>query len=359
MKIIIKIINKILNLPHDQCNYIDDEDQTIIIGIEPNEETIQKILDFGITAFVKLSDCNKIWYENLIPDYVDIINFPIKKENVPTIENTQILLLQIFDLISNDKNIYIYCDDGICISGMISAIIIGKILEMDTKESIMEIEKFINMRKKIPEDSFLVPETNDQVKLIYNFLKLKHGNVLPNRKNIIKSIELQEEIFFYDIKEKWGEFSNFFKVKIMYKGIQYKTSEHAFQAAKFPGNTPEELEYQEIIANANTPNIAYILAKQKTCGGYKWRTNLNPIITKYKDLGVKLRDDWEDVKVDIMREIVYIKFSENEKLKHVLLSTGNSDLYEHTNRDSFWADGGDGTGQNWLGHILMDVRSKL
>lgn len=60
-----------------------------------------------------------------------------------------------------------------------------------------------------------------------------------------------------------------------------------------------------------------------------------------------------------MREIVYIKFSENEKLKQVLLSTGNRDIYEHTKRDSFWGDGGDGSGENWLGRILMEVRDIL
>ena len=42
----------------------------------------------------------------------------------------------------------------------------------------------------------------------------------------------------------------------------------------------------------------------------------------------------------------------------MLLSTGNQVLIEHSN-DRYWGDGLDGTGQNKLGKILMEVRDKL
>jgi O-acetyl-ADP-ribose deacetylase (regulator of RNase III) len=42
-----------------------------------------------------------------------------------------------------------------------------------------------------------------------------------------------------------------------------------------------------------------------------------------------------------------------------LLSTGNDYLVEHTKNDSYWADGGDGTGKNMLGIILMEVRDSI
>ena len=32
---------------------------------------------------------------------------------------------------------------------------------------------------------------------------------------------------------------------------------------------------------------------------------------------------------------------------------------EHTENDSYWGDGGDGSGKNMLGQILMDVRELL
>ncbi|MFC2585604.1 MAG: NADAR domain-containing protein, partial [Corynebacterium matruchotii] len=42
-----------------------------------------------------------------------------------------------------------------------------------------------------------------------------------------------------------------------------------------------------------------------------------------------------------------------------LLSTGDAYLIEHTKNDSYWADGGDGSGKNRLGEVLMAVRDSL
>ena len=42
-----------------------------------------------------------------------------------------------------------------------------------------------------------------------------------------------------------------------------------------------------------------------------------------------------------------------------LLATGDSTIVEHTENDAYWGDGGDGSGKNRLGQILMRVREKL
>jgi hypothetical protein len=60
-----------------------------------------------------------------------------------------------------------------------------------------------------------------------------------------------------------------------------------------------------------------------------------------------------------MREVVYAKFKQHKNLKEILLSTGDKVLIEHTSRDSYWGDGGDGSGQNWLGKTLVTVRDQL
>lgn len=60
-----------------------------------------------------------------------------------------------------------------------------------------------------------------------------------------------------------------------------------------------------------------------------------------------------------MRIAVYTKFTQHKDLKNILLSTGDATLIEHTNRDSYWGDGGDGSGQNWLGKTLMIVREQI
>ena len=44
------------------------------------------------------------------------------------------------------------------------------------------------------------------------------------------------------------------------------------------------------------------------------------------------------------------------EIKQLLISTYPNILTEHTCNDLYWADGGNGTGLNMLGVILMRVR---
>jgi ribA/ribD-fused uncharacterized protein len=72
-----------------------------------------------------------------------------------------------------------------------------------------------------------------------------------------------------------------------------------------------------------------------------------------------LRRDWEAVKDAVMRQAVRTKFTQHEDLRRALLATGEAELVEHTAKDRYWGDGGDGSGRNRLGRILMDVREEL
>ena len=76
---------------------------------------------------------------------------------------------------------------------------------------------------------------------------------------------------------------------------------------------------------------------------------------------VALRPDWESVKLSLMEEIVYAKFSQNEQLKQMLLATKEAVLKEgNTWNDVFWGVSlKTGRGENNLGKILMRVREKL
>lgn len=60
-----------------------------------------------------------------------------------------------------------------------------------------------------------------------------------------------------------------------------------------------------------------------------------------------------------MSEALVHKFTQNQALMKVLLATGDAEIYEHTSTDSYWGDGGDGTGKNMLGQLLMDLRDNL
>ena len=60
-----------------------------------------------------------------------------------------------------------------------------------------------------------------------------------------------------------------------------------------------------------------------------------------------------------MLEALRAKFRQHPDLAERLLSSGDRLLVEHTRNDTYWGDGGDGTGMNRLGHLLMQVRTEL
>lgn len=124
--------------------------------------------------------------------------------------------------------------------------------------------------------------------------------------------------------------SNFYSQEITYDGIKYPTNEHAFQAAK-----TLDLEERKVISSLPTPGQAKRAGRR-----------------------VSLRPDWEEVKFDVMKEIVILKFI-NPALKEKLLATGDSELIEgNTWNDRCWGVC-NGVGQNNLGRILMEVRELL
>jgi N-glycosidase YbiA len=141
------------------------------------------------------------------------------------------------------------------------------------------------------------------------------------------------EIKFYREGDEYGEFSNFAAYPINLDGKTWPTSEHYFQAQKF-----EDKASQEEIRGSNSPMKAARLGR---------------------DRKKKLRSDWESVKDDVMRKAVRAKFQQHEELRTLLLSTDSAKLIEHTENDKYWADGGDGSGKNMLGVILMEVRKEF
>lgn len=71
------------------------------------------------------------------------------------------------------------------------------------------------------------------------------------------------------------------------------------------------------------------------------------------------RSDWDDVKVDIMRDILRAKARQHEYVRHKLLATGDRELVENSWRDGFWGWGPNRDGKNMLGRLWMKVRTEL
>jgi N-glycosidase YbiA len=144
---------------------------------------------------------------------------------------------------------------------------------------------------------------------------------------------LKPVINFYETTGEYGCFSNFSRHPIQLGGKTWLTSEHYFQAQKFAGT-----EHEEEVRNAPTAMIAARLG----------RSRQRPV-----------RSDWDRVKDQIMLEAVRTKFTQHDGLRAILLGTGDVSIVEHTTNDSYWGDGGDGSGKNRLGQILMQVREEL
>ena len=140
-------------------------------------------------------------------------------------------------------------------------------------------------------------------------------------------------IYFYSRTDEYGDFCNFSSHGFELDGKYWRTVEHYFQAQKFAGT-----EHETAIHRARTPGDAKGLGRS----------------TKYP-----LRDDWEDVKDSIMHRAVTRKFETHPDIRQRLLDTADEELVENARGDYYWGCGADGTGQNKLGKILMDVREKL
>ena len=142
-----------------------------------------------------------------------------------------------------------------------------------------------------------------------------------------------DKINFYSVNKEYGEFSNFALYPVKINGKEWPTTEHYFQAQKF-----DDTSYQKKIQRAHSPMKAAELGRSRK---------------------VKIKRNWDKIKDNVMHDAVYAKFTQYEELYGLLLNTEDSVLVEHTKNDDYWGDGGDGSGKNMLGKILMKVREKL
>lgn len=125
--------------------------------------------------------------------------------------------------------------------------------------------------------------------------------------------------------------SNFYPCTILWSGKRYRTAEHIYQAQK----SVDPIE-RDLIRFAPSPGKAKRLGSR-----------------------AKLRPDWDDIKDELMYEIVLQKFKQNPDIRKRLLKTGDQILIEGNYwGDTYWGRTEDG-GLNKLGLILMKVREEL
>jgi ribA/ribD-fused uncharacterized protein len=113
--------------------------------------------------------------------------------------------------------------------------------------------------------------------------------------------------------------------------LSVPTLEHAFQALK-----AEKVEYFDWICSSPTPHIA-----------------------KARGRRVRMRGDWDNLRLLVMKNLLLEKFARGSELGERLVNTGGAVLVEGNNwGDRFWGTVG-GSGQNHLGRLLMEVREEL
>lgn len=151
-------------------------------------------------------------------------------------------------------------------------------------------------------------------------------------------LDTDRQVFFYE--QDFYVLSNFSAFNLVWEGITFPTSEHAYHWEKFATEDDDQtrngIAYQ--IMEAPSAHAAFKIAETQR--------HLR-------------RSDWDDVKVDVMLHILQAKVAQHKYVRRKLLATGDRELIENSWRDDFWGWGPNRDGQNMLGKLWMEIRSEL
>ena len=143
--------------------------------------------------------------------------------------------------------------------------------------------------------------------------------------------EAEEAIYFYE--HDYYIFSNFSAFMLEWKGRDWMTSEHAYHSEKF---TDEKIK-DGIHATRSAHDALNLSHEHKE----------------------SYRPDWEEVKLAVMKEILYAKAKQHPYVMKKLLDSGDRLLVENSWRDDFWGWGPNKDGKNHLGKLWMEVRNEV
>lgn len=146
------------------------------------------------------------------------------------------------------------------------------------------------------------------------------------------TLDTSDAVYFYEQDHYY--LSNFSSFRVLWKGMDFDTAEHAYHWEKFP----HDQFIQKDIRSARSAHDAFKIAE---------------IYRKVR------RSDWDEVKVDIMRCILCAKVSQHEYVRRKLLATGDRVLVENSWRDDYWGWGPNRDGRNMLGILWQQVRREL
>lgn len=144
----------------------------------------------------------------------------------------------------------------------------------------------------------------------------------------------EKHVFFFIREEAYGFLSNFWRALQVVDGVAYDSNERFYQVQK-----AKDADLKASIYDMKEPYWCMVIGH-----------NMRP-----KDV----RAEWtEEIRLATMLKGLRAKFSQNAELKQQLLATGDKALHEKNPDDFFWGYG-DGTGKDYLGKLLMQVRAEL
>ncbi len=143
---------------------------------------------------------------------------------------------------------------------------------------------------------------------------------------------------FKKVKEEFGGFSNMsndFRVRV--NGLLIYNTEALYQACRYP----------------HLSDVQKIILEQKSGMSAKMKSKS---YRKHHS-----REDWDEVKIEVMRWCINVKLAQNLfPMGRLLDSTGDKAIIEHSHNDQFWGatldNEGNLQGQNVLGKLLMELR---
>lgn len=151
-------------------------------------------------------------------------------------------------------------------------------------------------------------------------------------------LDTPERVCFYE--QDFYVLSNFSAFNLEWEGLTFQTSEAAYHWEKFATEADDDTRNGVAYAIYEAPSAheAFKIAEAQR--------HLR-------------RPDWDDVKVDIMRDILRAKAAQHEYVRRKLLATGDRELVENSWRDDFWGWGPNRDGKNMLGKLWMEVRAEI
>lgn len=142
-------------------------------------------------------------------------------------------------------------------------------------------------------------------------------------------LDTKYTVFCYE--PEFYPLSRFSSFRLKYAGIDFDTSEHAYQFGKFQKSP----SIQSRILGSRSAHEAFRIAHEA-------KESVDP--------------GWDDRKIDVMEDILIAKFEQHEYVRRKLMETHPRDIVENSWRDSYWGWGEDQSGANKLGKLWMGIR---